>query len=390
MPQPLSAQVSTETPTPAPAETLPLKERLVSLDAFRGATMALMVLVNTPGNGAHVYAPLNHSEWNGWTPTDVVFPSFMWIVGVAMTLSIAKRLAAGASRSKIFAHAFRRAAILYVLGLVVYAYPAFDLSTQRVLGVLQRIAICYLIATAIYLNTRVRGQILWIISLLTGYWLLMALVPVPGYGAGNLDVERNFAHYIDRIVLGSHNYLNTKTWDPEGIVSTLPAIATVLFGIMAGQILRLPRTLSQRATWLLSAGILLIAAGYICNIWLPINKKLWTSSFSLFMAGLDFTLFALMMWLVDIRGYVRAVKPLVIMGMNAIAVYMASELLEEVFDAIHLSSGSQTVTLHAWLYGLFAAVASPINASLLFAVAYVLLMYGIAYVMYRRQWFLRF
>jgi predicted acyltransferase len=390
MPQPLSAQVSTETPTPAPAETLPLKERLVSLDAFRGATMALMVLVNTPGNGAHVYAPLNHSEWNGWTPTDVVFPSFMWIVGVAMTISIAKRLAAGASRSKIFAHAFRRAVILYVLGLVVYAYPAFDLSTQRVLGVLQRIAICYLIATAIYLNTRIRGQILWIISLLTGYWLLMALVPVPGYGAGHLDVERNFAHYIDRIVLGSHNYLNTKTWDPEGIVSTLPAIATVLFGIMAGHILRLPRTLSQRAAWLLSAGILLIAAGYFCNMWLPINKKLWTSSFSLFMAGLDFTLFALMVWLVDIRGYKRAVRPLVIMGMNAIAVYMASELLEEVFDAIHLSSGGQTVTLHAWLYGLFAAVASPINASLLFAVAYVLLMYGIAYVMYRRRWFLRF
>jgi predicted acyltransferase len=390
MPRPLATQVSTETLNQAPAENKSLKERLVSLDAFRGAIMALMVLVNTPGDGEHVYAPLRHSEWNGWTPTDVVFPSFMWIVGVAITLSIAKRLAAGMSRSQLFAHAFRRAAILYVLGLVVYAYPAFDLSTQRVLGVLQRIAICYLIATAIYLNTRIRGQIVWIVSLLAGYWLLMMLVPVPGYGAGHLDVDGNFAHYIDRIVLGSHNYLNTKTWDPEGIVSTLPAIATVLFGIMAGHILRLPRTLSKRAIWLLGAGILLIAAGYICNIWLPINKKLWTSSFSLFMAGLDFTLFAGMLWLVDIRGYKRAVKPLVIMGMNAIAVYMASELLEEVFDAIHFSSGGQTVTLHAWLYGLFAAAASPINASLLFAIAYVLLMYGIAYVMYRRQWFLRF
>jgi predicted acyltransferase len=390
MPQPVAAQVSTETLPLAPTESRSLKERLVSLDAFRGATMALMVLVNTPGDGEHVYAPLSHSEWNGWTPTDVVFPSFMWIVGVAMTISLARRLAAGASRAQIFAQAFRRAVILYVLGLVIYAYPAFDLSTQRVLGVLQRIAICYLIATAIYLNTRIRGQILWIISLLGGYWLLMTLVPVPGYGAGHLDLERNFAHYIDRIVLGSHNYLSTKTWDPEGIVSTLPAIATVLFGIMAGHILRLPRTLSQRAAWLLGAGILLIAAGEVCNIWLPINKKLWTSSFSLFMAGLDFALFAMVLWLVDVRGYKRFLKPLIIMGMNAIAVYMASELLDQVLDVIHLSSGGQMITLHSWLYGLFTAVASPINASLLFAIAYTLLMFGLAYVMYRRQWFLRF
>lgn len=390
MAQPHATQVSPETLPQAPVETRSFKERLISLDAFRGATMALMVLVNTPGNGAHVYAPLEHSEWNGWTPTDVVFPSFMWIVGVAMTLSIAKRLAAGASKSQIFAQAFRRAVILYLLGCAVYVYPAFDLSTERVLGVLQRIAICYLIATAIYLNTRVRGQIVWIVSLLTGYWLLMMLVPVPGYGAGHLDVERNFAHYIDRIVLGSHNYLNTKTWDPEGIISTIPAIATVLFGIMAGHVLRLQGTLSKRAVRLLCTGILLIIAGYICNIWLPINKKLWTSSFSLFMAGLDFTLFSLMLWLVDIRGYKRLTKPLVIMGMNAITVYMASEILDQVFDAIHWSSNGQTVNLHEWLYGLCTVVASPINASLLFAIAYVMLMFGIAYVMYRRKWFVRF
>jgi predicted acyltransferase len=382
--------VSTEISAPPPAENRPLKERLVSLDAFRGAIMALMVLVNTPGDGDHTYAPLRHAEWNGWTPTDVVFPSFLWIVGVAMTLSMAKRLAAGASHAQIFAQAFRRALILYVLGIIVYVYPGFDLSTQRVLGVLQRIAICYLIATAIYLNTRLRGQILWIVSLLGGYWLLMAFVPVPGYGAGHLDVERNFAHYIDRIVLGSHNYLQTKTWDPEGIVSTLPAIATVLFGIIAGHILRLSDTLSRRVLWLLALGVALISAGYICNIWLPINKKLWTSSFSLFMAGLDFVLFSLMLWLVDGRDHKRIVKPFTIMGMNAIAVYMASELLEEVFEAIHFTSGGQMITLRDWLYAPFAAIASPMNASLLYAIAYVLLMYCIAYVMYRRRWFLRF
>jgi predicted acyltransferase len=369
--------------------TRPFPERLLSLDAFRGATMALMVLVNTPGDYGHIYAPLEHSEWNGWTPTDVVFPSFAWIIGVAIAIVLARRLAAGVSRARIFRQAFRRAVVLYVLGLIVYAYPNFDLSTQRLLGVLQRLAICYLIATAIYLTNGLRGQILWIISLLAGYWLLMKLVPVPGYGAGHLDLERNFAHYIDRIVLSSHNYLYTKTWDPEGIVSTLPAIATVLFGIMAGHILRMERSLTQRAAWLFAVGVLLLAAGQVCSIWLPINKKLWTTSFSLFMAGLDFVIFAGVVWLVDVRGYKRFTKPLVIMGMNAITVYMVSELLDQVFNAIKVSSGGQQVTLHAWLGSLFGAVASPYNASLLFAISYTLLMYLVAYVMYRRGWFLR-
>jgi predicted acyltransferase len=365
-------------------------ERLISLDAFRGATMALMVLVNTPGDGSHVYAPLEHSEWHGWTPTDVVFPSFLWIVGVAMTLSLGRRLEAGASKARLFAQAFRRAAILYVLGLIVYAYPGFNLGTQRLLGVLQRIAICYLIAAAIYLTTGVRGQLIWIVSLLASYWLLMTLVPVPGYGPGRLDMEGNLAHYVDRIVLGSHNYAWTRTWDPEGIVSTIPAIATCLFGIMAGQILRLPRTLAERTAWLFTTGNLLIFAGLVCNIWLPINKKLWTSSFSIFMAGLDFVVFAIFLWCIDGLGWKRAPKPLAIMGMNAIAVYMASELLDEAFGAVRWSAGGETMNLHTWLYStLFAPLAAPMNASLLFAIAYTLLMYALAYGMYRRGWFLR-
>jgi len=377
--------------TDAPQVRTPANSgRLVSLDAFRGATMALMILVNTPGDGRNVYAPLQHSEWNGWTPTDVVFPSFLWIVGVAMTLSLGRRVAEGVPRAKLFAQAFRRAAILYVLGLVVYAYPGFDLSTQRLLGVLQRIAICYLVAAAIYLTTHIRGQIVWIVSLLAAYWLVMTLVPVPGYGPGRLDVEGNFAHYIDRIVLGSHNYMWTKTWDPEGIVSTLPAIATALFGILAGHLLRLDRALAKRTAWLLLIGTLLIAAGLISNVWLPINKKLWTSSFSLFMAGLDFVIFAMFLWLVDGKGYKRAVKPLVIMGMNAIVVYMASELLDEVLSAIRWPAGGHVINLHTWIFAtLFAPLAAPMNASLLFAIAYTLLMYLLAYGMYRRGWFVR-
>ena len=355
--------------------------RLVSLDAFRGATMALMVLVNNPGDGSHVYWPLEHAEWNGWTPTDVVFPSFMWIVGVAMTLSFAKRLAAGVSRAQLFTQALRRAAIIYALGVLVYVYPGFSFSTQRLMGVLQRIAICYLIAAAIYLTTSLRGQIVWIISLLAAYWSIMTLVPVPGYGAGRLDVEGNFAHYIDNIVLGSHNYRHTKTWDPEGIISTIPAIATVLFGILAGHLLRLERSLAERTKWLLLTGALLIAGGLICNTWLPINKKLWTDSFALFMAGLDFVIFAIFLWLVDGLGFKRPVRPLAIMGMNAISVYLASEFLDEALSATRL---------HYWLFAhFFAWPASPYKASLLYAIVYVLVMYLLAYAMYRRNWFLR-
>jgi predicted acyltransferase len=365
----------------------PLTERLVSLDAFRGAIIALMVLVNDPGDGRHVYGPLNHADWNGWTITDVVFPSFLWIVGVAMTFSMAKRLAAGTSRAQIFKQVLRRAAILYALGLFLYALPKFDLTTLRILGVLQRIAICYAVAAAIYLTTGVRGQIVWIVSLLAAFWLIMKLAPVPGYGSGYLDVERNFAHYVDNLALGNHNYRHTKTWDPEGIVSTLPAIATALFGILAGTLLRSKRTLAERTTWMFVTGNLLIAAGLICDIWLPINKKIWTSSFALFMAGLDFVMLAIVAWLVDGLGYRRAAKPAVIMGMNAIAVYMVSEIVDGMLHTIQLSSG---VSAHVWIYDhLFAPLASPMNASLLYAVTYTLVMYAVAYGMYRRGWFWR-
>jgi len=364
--------------------------RLVSLDAFRGAVMAFMILVNTPGDGRHTYWPLEHAEWHGWTPTDVVFPSFLWIVGVAMTLSLGRRVAQGVSRSDLFTKAARRAAILFVMGVLVYVYPEFSLHTQRILGVLQRIAICYLITAAIFLTTRLRGQIAWIVSLMAVYWLLMAFFPVPGYGAGRLDVEGNFAHYIDRIVLGSHNYIWTKTWDPEGIVSTLPAIATCLLGVIAGHMLADKRSIGERAVRMVAVGAVLVAAGLICNTWLPINKKLWTDSFTLFMAGLDFILFAGFLWLVDGRGWRRAVKPLVIMGSNAIVIYLASEFLDEALSWIRWTSDGATVTLRGWIFEhIFAGLGGPYNASLIYAITYVLVLYLCAWFLYRRGWFVK-
>lgn len=364
--------------------------RLVSLDAFRGITMAFMILVNSPGDGRHSYWPLQHSAWNGWTPTDVVFPSFLWIVGMAIAISLSRRLARGDSRGDLFRKAAGRAAILFVLGMSIYVYPAFDLSTQRILGVLQRIAICYLVTAAIFLTTKWRGQIAWIVGLLAAYWLLMAFAPVPGYGSGRLDVEGNFAHYVDRIVLGTHNYRSTRTWDPEGIVSTLPAIATCLFGVLAGYIVAAPRGFGWRSLRMLGIGAVLLAAGLVCNTWLPINKKLWTDSFALFMAGLDFVLFAGFLWLVDGLGWRRPVKPFVILGMNAITIYLASEFVDEALSWIHWSGPGGRVVLRSWLYhNLFTGWASPYNASLLYGIAYVLVLYLLAWVLYRRQWFIR-
>lgn len=359
--------------------------RLLSLDVFRGATMALMVLVNN-GGGPGSYSELEHSAWNGWTLTDCVFPSFLWIVGVAITLSLSKRLKAGVPRSAIAMQTFRRAAILYCLGLLVYLYPEFHFGTMRLLGVLQRIAICYLIASLIYLTTSRRGQILWIAGLFATYWVLMKLVPVPGFGAGHLDVQGNFAHYIDHLVLGRHNYADTKTWDPEGIVSTLPAIATALFGVLAGELLQWRRELAARTSWMFVIGGLLFLAAEICNYWMPINKKLWSVSFSLLMAGLDFIVYAAMLWIIDGEGYRRFTKPFSIIGMNAIVVYMISELLAGTLDAVRVGGGSlQEFAFH----GAYAFWLSPANASLLYALTYVLLMYAVAYFMYRKGWFLK-
>ena len=348
--------------------------------------MALMVMVNNAG-GDQSYAPLQHSVWNGWTITDVVFPTFLFIVGIAITLSLGSKLSSDKPRGALVGPIFRRALIIYALGLLVYLFPYFNFSTMRVLGVLQRIGICYLAGSLIYIwSSSTRAIIGWIVVLLGAYWLLMTLVPVPGYGAGRLDIEGNFAHYVDSIVLGKHNYAQTKTWDPEGVISTVPAIATVLFGILAGGILRSKRSLWERITLLFIPGNLLLAAGMICNQWLPINKKLWTSSFSMFMAGLGFVFLALFVYFVDLRGFQRWLKPFIILGRNAIVIYMLSELLSEVLDDFSVAGQS----LHERIYQtVFVPLGSPMNASLLWAITFTLVMYVVAYAMHKRNLIVR-
>ena len=310
--------------------------RLLSLDIFRGATIAAMMLVNNAGNSSAVYPPLRHSAWHGWTFTDTIFPFFLWIAGVSMTFSFAKRLERKDSRARLLTHTLQRAATIFLLGLFLNLFPLFQFSTVRIPGVLQRIAVCYLIAGVIFLYTSLRGQIVWAASLLLIYCALMKLAPVPGFGAGILEKEGNFAQYVDQLVLSGHMWASSKTWDPEGIVSTLPAIATILFGILTGHLLRSRLMPESKTAWLMVMGNCLIGAGLIWAWWLPINKPLWTSSYSLLMAGMAANVFGCCYWLIDIQGYRRWSQPLAIYGMNAITVYVLAGLLSKL-SVIHQS-----------------------------------------------------
>ncbi len=364
--------------------------RLVSLDVFRGVTIASMILVNNSGSDV-TYIPLEHADWHGWTFTDTVFPFFLWITGVAMTLSFARRMEAGADRGKLLLHSIRRAAIIFGIGLLLAGFPYFQLDRIRIPGVLQRIAVCYLIAAVIFLYTKWRAQIALTVFFLVAYWLLMFYWPVPGFGPGNFTLEGNFEHYVDGLFLTGHMYSRTKTWDPEGIVSTLPAISTALFGVLTGYLLRIRREPAERSTWMFVLGNILILVGLVLSTWMPINKKLWTSSYSVLMAGLAAVSFAICYWLLDGQTWNerwrKLARPFEIYGKNAIAVYVLSGLIAKMLYLIKPGG----VPLQKIIFeNVFAPLTSEINASLLYAIANVLVCYAAAWYMNRRGWFVKF
>jgi predicted acyltransferase len=361
--------------------------RLISLDAFRGITVAAMLLVNNPGSDP-VYPQLEHAAWNGWTFTDTIFPFFLWIVGVSMTLSFAKRMDRGANRNRLLLHAVRRSAIIYILGLLLAGFPYFHLEHIRVVGVLPRIAVCYLVASALFLFTDWRGQLTAIASLFVSYWLLMALYPVPGLGAGHMEKGANFAAYVDQLFLQGHMWGQTKTWDPEGIVSTLPAIGTTLLGVIAGHILRAKKS---KVFWLAGSGVILLALGELLSLWMPINKSLWTVPYTLLMAGLATLEFLFLYWLVDVKMWRNWAKPFLIFGSNAIAVFVLSGLAGRLLGLIKVVNVfGQRQSLGSFLYSaLFAPLASQMNASLLYAISFVGLLFLAAWFLYSRKWFLR-
>ncbi|HEV2146543.1 MAG TPA: heparan-alpha-glucosaminide N-acetyltransferase domain-containing protein [Longimicrobiaceae bacterium] len=379
-------------PEPVPVAAPP--SRLVSLDVFRGITIAGMLLVNNPGTWAHVYDPLEHAKWHGWTPTDLIFPFFLFIVGVAMTFSFAAQREKGATRGAMLGKVAKRSAVLVLLGLVLAAFPFYGLDpgTLRIPGVLQRIGVAFLLASAVVLFAGPRAQAAVAALLLLGYWAAMRWVPVPGHGAGSLEPDSNLAAYVDRAVLGTaHLWKSSKTWDPEGLLSTLPAVATVLLGVLAGRWLRSERSPAEKAVWMFLAGNAGLLLGLAWHEAFPINKNLWTSSYVVFTAGMALHFLAACYWLVDVQGWRRWAFPFVLFGMNAIAAFFLSGIMARVLTLVKWAGpAGDPVTLKGWLYEtLFASWLAPLNASLAFAVCFVLFWLGVMWMFYRRRIFIK-
>ena len=395
------------TARPVAASPAAAPDRLLSLDVFRGLTMASMVLVNDPGSGA-IYTQLDHAEWNGATFTDMIFPCFLVIVGVSMTLSFAARLGRGATHVHLALHALRRGALIVSLGLLLNVVFNWNFAGMRFPGVLQRIGVCYTMAALLYLALpgpdagqwrRTREVVIAIVTvlLLATYWALLKLYPTPGFGPGHLDTYMSLPAVIDRAIFGTHHIWRWATtpgmgptYDPEGLLSTLPALANVLFGILAGEQLRSALPRRQQCGVLAAMGTSLWLSGLGLSHWLPLNKKLWTSTFSLFTSGLAILCLAGFLYLIDLRRARRGWGFPLIFGTNAILAYVLADVLEWVFSRVHVPLAGRHPNLHFFLYReLFASWLPPKMASLGFALLYVCLIAGLIYPFYRRRIYLR-
>ena len=408
--------------------------RLTSLDVFRGITVAGMILVNMASIAEpDVYAPLLHASWNGCTFADLVFPFFLFIVGVAMAFSLSKytkekvqvqrqRDAVGVMEqflasessgvstssppsrttpppSPPFGKIFRRALILFGLGLFLNIFwnqgPwTFDLGSLRYMGVLQRISLTYLFASLAVLTLPPKGQ--WILAgtLLVGYWLAMMYVPVTGFGAGVLlenNPGANLAAFIDRSIIPSAHLHGSfkKLGDPEGLFSTIPAIVSVLFGYFSGQWIFSQPVKTRTSIGLVLAGVTCLIVGFAWGWVFPINKKLWTSSYVVLTTGWALLLLAACYELIEVRSIRRWGEPFKVLGMNAIALFVASVLLIKVLVKTIIGTGDAP-NAYTWIYkNLFASWAGALNGSFLFALFTLLFWLGVAWVMYRRRWFVK-
>lgn len=371
--------------------------RLISLDVFRGMTIAGMILVNNAGNWKAVWWPLDHAEWHGWTPTDLIFPFFLFIVGVSMVLSFEARQERGARRGELMRHAVKRSIIIYAIGFALALWGRrWNLHTVRLYGVLPRIAVVYLMASAIVLYCGRRARAVIAVVALAGYWLLMTRMP--GF---DLSMDGNLAGFIDRKLLYEHLWIRHR-FDPEGLLSTIPAVVTTLIGVFTGEWLRQRPVMGQasdpsashvgqprvtKVQGMLMAGALLMVAGEAWGRWFPINKNMWTSSYVLFTGGFALALLALCYWMIEIRGWRSWAQPFVWYGSNAITVYAASTALAVFSVRYQVMPG---VTYKAWVYDhWFAPMARPMIASAMFASAYVLTFWALAWLMYRKKIFVK-
>ncbi len=364
------------------------KGRISSLDAFRGLTIAGMILVNNPGSWKHVYAPLNHAPWHGWTPADLVFPFFLFIVGVSVSLAISKRMKRGDNLASLYSKIFVRSLILFGLGIFLRVLFHFNFEGIRIPGVLQRIAICYLVSALIYSKVGPKGRIAIVFFLLVGYYLALKLVPVPGYGPGVLELHGNLCGYIDAKLLGGHLY--KPGFDPEGILSTFPAIATVLTGTLAGDWLRSSRKVVQKFAGLFAAGFLMTASGLLLHPVFPINKQLWTSTFVLFTAGAALLLLGFCYFLMDGAGLKKWAYPFLVLGTNAIFAYVTSIIMAKALIAIKVPTADGWIPLQSYIFEhFFSPLAGDLNGSLIFALLFVLVWIVLLIPFYRKRIFIK-
>ena len=409
-PRPISTRYDATTSTVVPV--LPARERLISLDVFRGITIAGMLLVNDPGTWSAIFPPLEHAAWDGWTPTDLIFPFFLFIVGITTYLSMSARRARGDDDATLVKQILRRGIIIYLLGFAMAMFPfyqwgtidslpnasAFDriifrIEHVRILGVLPRIGIVYICAGLITLRTTLKQQVAIIGGLLLGYWFAMTLIPVPGenaIGAVLLHTkDRNLAAYLDRLILGTnHTWVGSVTFDPEGPMSTIPAIGTAMLGNIAGRWIALKeKPLLERISGLFAAGSLAMVIGLMWNWSFPINKSLWTSSYVMFTAGMACVALATIMWIVDYCNVKWWTKPMVVFGVNPIVAFVGSGVMARlIYTLWHVNyNGKSTAVQDAFYQAVFLPWLPERVASLAFALTFVLLWYGILLVLYRKK-----
>lgn len=393
-----------------------LSGRLVSLDALRGFTIAAMIVVNSPGSWSHVYGPLLHAEWHGMTLTDLVFPFFLFIVGVSITLAYSKRLNAGAPKGDIYKKIFSRSAKIYLLGIFLWLWPEFDFGNIRYVGVLQRIAVVFLCCSLLFLHTNWKQQAVILGSLLLGYWLMLYAIPVPidaviqqalntgiieraggnvvglgeiskvssGFIAPNVEPGINFAAWFDRQIVPGYFY--EKSWDPEGFLSTLPAIGTCILGMLSGKLLLSDKDTYQKLTWIFFAGFVLFIAGMMWSWFFPLNKNLWSSSYVFASGGLAMMFLGAFLLIVDVLEYKRWTRPGIVFGANAITSYVLSGVLLTVFYNDLMSFQALNQVFLEWVIdlGLPAKL-----GSLLYALLYTSVLYIPAVILYGKKIFIK-
>ncbi|HWA16826.1 MAG TPA: heparan-alpha-glucosaminide N-acetyltransferase domain-containing protein [Gemmatimonadales bacterium] len=360
-------------------------QRLRSLDAFRGLTVLGMLLVNNPGTWAEIYPPMRHAEWHGWTPTDLIFPYFLFIVGVALVFGLERQRSQGATHGAMLRRIAARTAVIILTGWLLAGFPRYNLETLRLPGVLPRIGVVYGIAAVgwVFLTPLAVG--LLAILLLVLYWALMTLVPVPGFGPGVLEPIGNLAQYIDNSLL--HGHLWKPEWDPEGLLSTLPAIATCLIGAQVGHWLRRQEPSGRTVRDMILAGAGGLAIGWAWGLVFPINKSLWTSSYAVFTAGAALLTLAPCYWLIEVRRNDRWALPAYVMGANALAAFVGSGLMARLLILIQVDGGKGPISLQRWIYlHSFASWAGPLNGSLAYAIAFTLFWVLLLWLPYRRGW----